>query len=229
MDFGADRQRGGAPFTVRFMDLSGGSPNQWRWEFGDGKSSIQQNPNHTYTGPGTFRVTLSASGTNVAGSLTRTGYIVVREQPTAAFDVEKTFGNAPLTIRFSDRSTGGPEEWRWEFGDGSGSSERHPTHTYTEEGTYSVLLTIKNPDGSDWHLEEDFITVLKPTPTPAAVAMDAVVDGMAEGMAEENGSSSGISPALNISVDLPFVNPKDLISEYILLIREVLYQFKETD
>ncbi len=225
VDFTADYQSGGAPLTVRFTDLSGGSPNQWRWEFGDGKSSIQQNPTHTYTHPGTFRVQLTASGTNVAGSLTRTGYIVVRDLPTADFDAGKTFGNAPLTIRFSDRSTGGPEEWRWEFGDGSGSSERHPTHTYAEEGTYSVLLTIKNPDGSDWHLKEDYITVLKPTPTPAAVTMDAVVDGISEG----NRSSSGISPALNISVDMPFVNPKDLISEYIMLIREVLYQFKETD
>lgn len=225
VDFAADQQKGAAPFTVNFTDLSGGSPNQWRWEFGDGRSSIQKNPTHTYTHPGTFRVELTASGTNIAGSLARTGYIVVKDQPTAAFDAGKTFGNAPLTIRFSDRSTGGPEEWRWEFGDGSGSSERHPTHTYIEEGTYSVLLTIKNPYGSDWHLEEDYITVMKPQPTPAAVAMDAVMDDTAG----EKSSSSGISPALNISYDIPFVNPKDLISEYLLLLRAVSEQIKESD
>ncbi len=218
VDFGADQQRGGAPLTVRFTDLSGGSPNQWRWDFGDGRSSIQQNPTHTYTHPGTFRVQLTASGTNVAGSLTRTGYIVVRDQPTAAFDAGKTFGNAPLTIRFSDRSIGGPEEWRWEFGDGSGSSERHPSHTYTEEGTYSVLLTIKNSDGSDWHLEENYITVLKPTPAPAAMLMADPAD---------NGTLDGAedpipSPTLNISLDIPIVQPRDLLREYFNLIMALL-------
>jgi FOG: PKD repeat len=222
VDFGADQQRGGAPLTVRFTDLSGGSPNQWRWDFGDGRSSIQQNPTHTYTHPGTFRVQLTASGTNVAGSLTRTGYIVVRDQPTAAFDAEKTFGNAPLTIRFSDRSTGGPEEWRWEFGDGSGSSERHPTHTYTEEGTYSVLLTIKNSDGSDWHLKEEYITVMKPAPTPDAQTEDIGAYENRQG----NETALGVVPALNISIDIPFVNPKDLGSEYIMLIKAVLDRLK---
>lgn len=217
VDFRADRQRGAAPFTVRFTDLSGGSPNQWRWEFGDGRSSIQQHPTHTYTHPGTFRVQLSASGTNVAGSLTRTGYIVVREQPKAAFDAEKTFGNAPLTIRFSDRSIGGPEEWRWKFGDGSGSSERHPTYTYTEEGTYSVLLTIKNPDGSDWHLEENYITVMKPTPAPAVMAMS--------GETNDSGLKRSADPPsflpFNSTLDLPLVQPRDLLREYVQLIRAV--------
>jgi len=224
VDFAADQQKGAAPFTVNFTDLSGGSPNQWRWDFGDGRSSIQQNPTHTYTHPGTFRVQLTASGTNVAGSLTRAGYIVVRDQPTAAFDAEKTFGNAPLTIRFSDRSIGGPEEWRWEFGDGSGSSERHPTHTYTEEGTYSVMLTIKNKDGSDWHLEEDYITVLKPTPSPAALTEDIGADEDGQG----NGTAMGVLPPLNISIDIPFVNPKDLGSEYIMLIKAALDRLKES-
>lgn len=218
VDFSADRQRGGAPLTVSFTDLSGGSPNQWRWDFGDGRSSIQQHPTHTYNHPGTFRVSLSASGANVAGSLSRTGYVVVREQPEAAFDADRTFGPAPLTVRFSDRSAGGPEEWRWEFGDGSGSSERHPAHTYTEEGTYSVLLTIKNEDGSDWEQKVDYITVMRPTPTPAAVAMaDPADDGSLE-----RAANPFPSPALNISIDIPIVQPRDLLREYYHLVRAVL-------
>lgn len=219
VDFTADRQGGGAPLTVQFTDISGGIPTQWRWEFGDGKSSIVQHPTHTYTHPGTFRVTLQASGANIAGSLSRTGYIVVKDRPTAVFDAENTFGPAPLTVRFSDRSEGGAEEWRWEFGDGYGSSERHPDHTYTKEGTYSVMLTIQNSDGSDWHQKTDYITVMRPTMTPEVMARGAVANDL---VLNDTADPILPSPTLNITLDIPMVPPRDLLREYLQLILAVL-------
>ena len=57
-DFTADRTKGDAPFTVRFYDISYGYPETWLWDFGDGNTSEDQNPVHTYLIPGTYDVSL---------------------------------------------------------------------------------------------------------------------------------------------------------------------------
>ncbi len=59
-------------------------------------------------------------------------------------------GNASeLTVIFSDSSTGTPEAWSWDFGDGGASSAKDPVHTYTADGSYLVTLTVSNQGGSD--------------------------------------------------------------------------------
>lgn len=57
-DFAADRTGGDAPFTVQFYDISYGFPETWSWDFGDGNTSEDQNPMHTYLVPGTYDVSL---------------------------------------------------------------------------------------------------------------------------------------------------------------------------
>jgi PKD repeat protein len=66
---------GKVPLTVAFTDTSGYYPTAWAWDFGDGKTSTEKNPSHTYTSAGTYTVTLVAK--NAAGSSvsTRAGYI----------------------------------------------------------------------------------------------------------------------------------------------------------
>jgi len=63
--FQADRRVGEVPFTVHFYDTSYGDHNAWFWTFGDGTTSTQQNPTHTYFEPGTYDVSLRV-GTFVA-------------------------------------------------------------------------------------------------------------------------------------------------------------------
>lgn len=58
------------------------------------------------------------------------------------FTSDKTSGLAPLEVRFTDLSTGNPNAWLWDFGDGATSSEKNPVHIYTAPGHYSVSLTI---------------------------------------------------------------------------------------
>jgi hypothetical protein len=58
------------------------------------------------------------------------------------FTSDKTSGLAPLEVRFTDLSSGNPNAWLWDFGDGATSSEKNPVHTYTAPGHYSVSLTI---------------------------------------------------------------------------------------
>jgi|GEM_PF-3453280 len=84
--------------------------------------------------------------------------------PTADFTANPRSGDAPLTIQFTDTSTGGAREWSWAFGDGGTSTLRHPTHTYAVPGTYAVSLTAGNAFGSDIEEKAGYITVNAPPP-----------------------------------------------------------------
>jgi len=86
------------------------------------------------------------------------------QPPTAGFTAAPTSGMAPLTVNFSDTSTGAPTAWSWTFGDGGTSAERHPTHTYTTAGSYAVTLTVSNAAGSDTLTRADYIRVDAPPP-----------------------------------------------------------------
>lgn len=142
---------GGAPLTVSFTDLSQGEPTSWQWSFGDGTTSTQENPAHTYMNAGAYTVTLTV--TDAAGTVrtaTHTNYVVV--QPLAAnFTATPTSGGAPLSVAFTDTSTGDPTAWLWNFGDGTTSTERHPSKTYSAPGSYTVTLTATGKDGVSTH------------------------------------------------------------------------------
>ena len=69
--------------------------------------------------------------------------------PVAAFSASSTSGNRPLTLDFTDESTGTVTSWLWDFGDGSTSTEQNPSHTYYVAGDYVVTLTVSGPGGSD--------------------------------------------------------------------------------
>jgi len=68
--------------------------------------------------------------------------------PTAKFTANVTSGPAPLTVRFTDTSTGYVTAWSWNFGDGANATDRNTTHTYTAPGTYTANLTVANAAGS---------------------------------------------------------------------------------
>jgi PKD repeat protein len=77
----------------------------------------------------------------------------------AAFSAMPTAGLAPLTVTFTDASTGNPTSWTWDFGDGGTSTERNPHHTYTAVGNHTVTLTVTGPNGSDTTTIPGYITV----------------------------------------------------------------------
>ncbi|HEY8699878.1 MAG TPA: PKD domain-containing protein [Arthrobacter sp.] len=68
--------------------------------------------------------------------------------PVAAFSASPTSGTAPLSVTFTDTSTGSPTSWSWTFGDGGTSTAQNPTHTYSAAGTYTAQLTASNSSGS---------------------------------------------------------------------------------
>jgi PKD repeat protein len=85
--------------------------------------------------------------------------------PTAAFSANPTSGFVPLTVGFTDESGNLPSAWAWDFGDGEGSTQQNPSHTYWAAATYTVTLTATNDYGSDTLTKLNYITVTEPTGT----------------------------------------------------------------
>lgn len=79
--------------------------------------------------------------------------------PVPAFTVSPTSGKAPLTVKFTDKSTNNPTSWSWNFGDKTTSTSMNPVHKYTKAGKYTVSLTVKNAAGSNTVKKTNFITV----------------------------------------------------------------------
>jgi serine protease len=81
------------------------------------------------------------------------------QPPVADFVGTPTSGDAPLTMQFTDQSTGAITSWAWDFGDSSSSNEQNPSHTYTTADTYTVSLTVTGPSGSDTETKAGYINV----------------------------------------------------------------------
>src|SRR5204863_4005556 len=111
---------------VNFVDRSTGNPTSWSWVFGDGGSSTQQNPVHTYAAAGGYTVSLTAR--NAAGETIASKVVTIAAgaPPQANFD----FQADGLQVNFVDTSTGNPTSWSWSFGDGGTSGQQNPIHTY---------------------------------------------------------------------------------------------------
>jgi predicted outer membrane repeat protein len=77
----------------------------------------------------------------------------------ANFSANPTSGPMPLSVNFTDQSTGYITSWSWDFGDGATSIEQNPSHVYTDTGTYTVSLTVTGPDGSNTAVKDELITV----------------------------------------------------------------------
>jgi PKD repeat protein len=160
-NFTANVTEGNAPLTVQFTDESTGNVTAWLWNFGDANTSTEQSPSHIYASPGTYTVSLNASNAYGSSTETRVDYITVLEPPTAAFTATPTEGNAPLTVQFTDESTGNVTAWLWDFGDGNTSTEQNPIHTYASAGNYTVFLNASNAYGYNVSAPVT-ITVLEP-------------------------------------------------------------------
>ncbi|MCX6693440.1 MAG: PEGA domain-containing protein [Methanomicrobiales archaeon] len=87
VNFTAAPRTGDSLLTVWFIDRTANNPTSWHWEFGDGGSSSEQNPVHTYEHPGTYTVTLTATNSYGPSTLERPGYIIVNTKATGSVSV----------------------------------------------------------------------------------------------------------------------------------------------
>ncbi len=138
---------GAAPLLVSFTcSASGGAPPYaYAWDFGDGGSSTNKNPSHTFATAGTYSavctVTDSLDATDDAGVEIAVGGANV---PTVSATATPTSGQAPLAVHFYSTVTGGdtPYTYAWSFGDGGTADVANPVHTFTAGGNYTAQLTV---------------------------------------------------------------------------------------
>ena len=169
VNFSATPATGNAPLTVRFINRTAGKVDSWVWDFGDGTTSTAVSPTHVYTQVGNYTVTLSA--TNIGGTSTKTAVtpiaVTLPPMPTANFGMSPAAGTAQLSVRFINTTTGKVDSWAWDFGDGNASTEKSPTHVYTQAGNYTVTLRATNLGGSNTKSSVSPVAVSAP-PAPVA-------------------------------------------------------------
>ncbi|MEM1449260.1 MAG: PKD domain-containing protein [Planctomycetota bacterium] len=165
-DFIADVPEGPAPLVVQFTDTSNGAPGAWSWDFGDGGTSSDQSPMHTYAAPGSYDVSLTVTRESGTTTTVKPGFIrAVEPLQVVTFDATALSGPRPLQTSFSATLQGNQENvsYLWRFGDGQTSPDESPTHVYQTEGTFDVTLEVSGLGGSDDLTRVDYIDVLPPS------------------------------------------------------------------
>ncbi|RFS24698.1 PKD domain-containing protein [Chitinophaga silvatica] len=135
------------------------------WDFGDGTTSTQTSPTHSYTDIGTYSVKLSTTGTSgCKDSLIRTVNVTVSPIVDFVYNVISTNNNS--RFQFTDETDPGTIDanttYFWDFGDGASSTEKNPIHEYTANGTYTVTLTVTNNNGCSASFSEQIIVNTNP-------------------------------------------------------------------
>ncbi|MCC5920008.1 MAG: PKD domain-containing protein [Cyclobacteriaceae bacterium] len=123
----------------------------FQWSFGDGNTSTEENPTHTYEAEGQFTVRLVASGEGGESEKELLITVSAIPAPEAAFSIEQDVDNLVQgqEINFINESTGEIESYEWSFGDASNSTsdEEKPAFTYEDAGNYTVTLVAVGPGG----------------------------------------------------------------------------------
>lgn len=120
------------------------------WNFGDGTTSTQVNPTHTYTRFGNFNVTLVVTNNNgCKDTLVQSKAVTIVPPKISGLTGLPASGCLPLTINPTAKLqiAGTVQSYLWNFGDGTTSTDAQPTHVYTQPGIYNVKLTIVTSEG----------------------------------------------------------------------------------
>ncbi len=154
--------------VIRFINLSKGSGLSYRWEFGDGDTSVLDAPQHQYTNAGEYRVTLVAIDSNgCSDTLAINKFAHVQAIPVAAFKADTTLGVCyPFLVHFFDTTNikHPVVSWFWDFDDqNSTSTFQNPIHNYNQPGTYDVMLVVKTSFGCiDTIVKKQYVRIFGP-------------------------------------------------------------------
>lgn len=136
-----------APCDPGFTNTSTNA-DTYQWDFGDGGTSNEKNPSHTYTSGGTYNVKLSVTGS--FGSDDETVVVTINDAgmpPKASFTLSNADCKAPCDPGFTNTSVNAVS-FDWDFGDGNSSTDENPSHIYDLSGDYDVTLTVTDGDGN---------------------------------------------------------------------------------
>jgi PKD repeat protein len=130
----------------------------YSWDFGDGKTSNQSNPFHTYSDDGVYAVRLTVA--NGCGTTKITKEVIVATNPTASFTYSNASGCAPLTVQFTSTSSTNSQQFNWSFPGGTPatSTVQNPVVVFYAPGAFSASLTVKNSIGQNTNTQNSIIT-----------------------------------------------------------------------
>ena len=143
--FSSNLTDGCAPLTVQFSSTSSANATNFDWQFpgGSPSSSSIENPTVLYSTPGTYSVTLTVSNSAGSNTVTQSNYITVSPLPASGFSSSILGAIATFTNTSTNASS-----YLWDFGDGETSTQISPSHTYANNGTYTVTLVSTGPCGT---------------------------------------------------------------------------------
>ncbi len=149
------------PFTFSFFDESTGMNLNRIWSFGDSTFSAEQNPVHTFPFPGDYLVCLTVWNDSLFCTDTYCVVVTVEGEPlVAGFTYElDSLSQTQNKFLFTDITTGNPDSWLWDFGDGTTSGEMNPVHIFNESGYYNVCLTVSR-NISGWIVYDSYCEVV---------------------------------------------------------------------
>ncbi len=157
-DFSTSASGGCRPYTVTFSDSSDTSAVAWLWDFGDGTSSTQQNPTHTYLNDSVYTITLITTfASGCSDTITYPNLITV-SSPHANFSTPTVASCSPAQIFFTNLSSNATSFF-WDFGDGATSVVDTPSHVYNIPGDYTVTLIAINGACADTIVKTDYIHI----------------------------------------------------------------------
>jgi PKD repeat protein len=134
----------GTNTSIQFQNESSGNFTNWLWDFGDGTTSGLFHPQHEFPYFGSYIVCLTVSnGSGYSDTFCDT--VVIEPQCDANFSFSYV-PTTPINVQFTDLSTGFPDTWLWDFGDGNTSTLQNPVHAYPVPGDYTVSLFIRHDD-----------------------------------------------------------------------------------
>jgi plastocyanin len=159
---------GGTHTTTSGTCPGGSCTSNGLWDSGTKSSG---NFSHTFPDAGTFPYFCEVHGSSMTGKVN-----VQSTGPTplsATASVSTDSGDVPLTVSFTGTASGGtpPYTYSWTLGDGSSSADQNPTHTYTQIGSYTAVLTVHDSTGATAQSEGKTITVHAPSTNPPVITL----------------------------------------------------------
>ena len=138
----------------------------YQWDFGDGATSQEANPTHSYAALGNYRVSLAVTDDSGASATAHTFVSSAAVEPVAAFYGDRIRLKYGGNVRFRDQSIHGPNRWNWQFpgGEPTTSAERNPVVRYPSAGEYDVTLKVGNAYGESTKSYQAYVDVLGDLP-----------------------------------------------------------------
>ncbi len=143
----------------------------YTWSIDD-TSAFGNETSHHFHSPGTYQVTLTVTDNDGLTDTTSKTVTIYNAPPNASFSFSPEQPVVGQDVSFTDTSSddSGIVARQWTFGDGATSGETNPSHTYSDDGTYQVTLTVTDDDATDTYMDNITVTANTPPGAPSQPA-----------------------------------------------------------